>query len=111
MDSRIMGKPGVDCAHLACHEQMAGVLNGEKCVEGGRVGHAGWSLGFRRGLLWCEEGYLFDLTRTSIAKSRICSSGAKRPRGEQTQRSGKCRRCCGRPPYQLAQSFRVQTCM
>ena len=28
MDSRIMGKPGVDRAHLACHEQMAGVLNG-----------------------------------------------------------------------------------
>lgn len=29
MGSRIMGKPGVDCAHLACHEQMAGMLNGE----------------------------------------------------------------------------------
>ena len=86
MGSRIMGKPGVDRAHLACHEQKWRGCSTVKYVEGGRVGHAGWSLGFRRGLLWCVEGYVFDLTRTSIANSRICSTGAKRPRGGETQR-------------------------
>ena len=48
MDSRIMGKPGVDRAHLACHEQTAGALNGAMVVCGCVECAGGW-LCVRRG--------------------------------------------------------------
>ena len=50
ISSKMMGRSGVDLAHLACHEHTAGTLNGEVGVCG-RVERAGGWLWVRRGLL------------------------------------------------------------
>ena len=107
MDSRIMGKPGVDCAHLACHEQMAGVLNGEVC--GGGKGGACWMVaGVSERVIMVCGGICVRLDAHLHRKLAHLLNWRKTPsRGGNTEIMKLSTFLHGRPaPHQSAHSFR-----